>query len=111
MKIPGMGNMMKQVQKMQDDMKKMEAELETTEVTGKAGGDFVSVTVNCKPRCVSVNISDDEYEELCKDKDMFQDLIAAAVNDALRKVESTKEEKMASVTGGLNIPGMDQFLK
>lgn len=107
MKIPGMGNMMKQVEEMQKNMKNMEAELETTEVTGKAGGDFIEVNLTCKPRCNKVTISDEAFE----DKEMLEDLVAAAINDALRKVETTKEDKMSNVTGGMNIPGMDQFLK
>jgi DNA-binding YbaB/EbfC family protein len=107
MKIPGMGGMMKQIQDMQNNMKKMQDELEAMEVEGTAGAGMVSVTITGKNDCRKVNISDDAYD----DKEMLEDLIAAAFNDAVRKVEKMKEEKMGSITGGLNIPGMDQFLK
>lgn len=107
MKIPGMGNMMKQVQKMQEDMAKAQQELEATEVTGEAGAGMVKVTLTGKNECRKIDISEEAYD----DKEMLEDLIAAAFNDAVRTVEKTKEEKLGGITGGMNIPGMDQFLK
>lgn len=107
MNIPGMGNMMKKVQEMQDNMKKVQDELEEMEVTGEAGAAMVSVTLTGKNDCRKVNISDEAYE----DKEMLEDLIASAFNNAVRKVEKKKEEKMGDVTGGMNIPGMDALLK
>lgn len=107
MNIPGMGGMMKKVQEMQKNMQKMQAELEAMEVTGESGAGMVKVTITGKNDCRKVEISADAMD----DKEMLEDLIAAAFNDAVRKVEKTKEEKMGDVTGGMNIPGMDQFLK
>jgi DNA-binding YbaB/EbfC family protein len=110
MNIPGMGNMMKKVQQMQDDMKKAQTELESMEVTGEAGAGLVKVTLTGKNDCRQVELDNEVLGENA-DKEMLEDLIAAAINDAVRKVESLKEEKMGGVTGGMNIPGMDQLLK
>ena len=107
MKIPGMGNMMKQVQKMQDDMKKAQAEFDNTEFTGEAGAGMVQVKITGKDRCeftISPDAKDDDVE-------ILQDLCAAAMINALQKQDKAKEEIMGGVAGGMNIPGMDQLLK
>ncbi len=109
MKIPGMGNMMKQVQQMQADMKKAEAELAAMEVTGEAGAGLVKITLSGQYDCKKVDIDNSLLEE---DKEMLEDLIAAGINDAIRKVETAKQDKMGNLTAGLNIPGgLDSFLK
>ena len=109
MKIPGMGNMMKQMQKMQADMQKAEAELAAMEITGEAGAGLVKVTLSGQNDCKKVEIDSSLLEE---DKEMLEDLVAAGFNDAVRKVETTKQDKMGGLTAGLNIPGgMDSFLK
>jgi len=97
----GIGNMMKQAQKMQEDMQKAQQEIASMEVEGKAGGGMVTVIMNGRHELRSVNID----ESLMKDdKDMIEDLVAAAVNDAVRKIEQESSEKMSGVTSGLNLP-------
>jgi len=97
----GIGNMMKQAQKMQENMQKAQAELAEMEVTGKAGGGMVSVIMNGRHDVKRVSIDDALLEE---DKDMLEDLVAAAVNDAVEQVEKTSQEKMAGMMGGMQLP-------
>jgi len=96
---------MKQAQAMQENMQKAQAELASIEVVGEAGGGMVKLTMNCRHDVKSVQI-DPELVGDADDREILEDLIAAAMNDAVRKVEKTTQEKMASLTGGLNIPGM-----
>ncbi len=97
----GMGNMMKQAQKMQEDMQKAQQEIANMEVEGQAGGGMVKVVMNGRHELRSVNIDD----SLMKDeKDMIEDLVAAAVNDAVRKIEQESSAKMSGVTSGMNLP-------
>ena len=98
----GLGNLMKQAQQMQADMQKAQEEMAKIEVTGQAGGGMVSVIMNCRHDVKRVSIDD---SLLSDDKEMLEDLIAAAVNDAVRQVEKTTQEKMAGLTAGLNLPG------
>jgi len=100
----GIGNLMKQAQAMQENMKKMQEELANIEVTGSAAGGLVEVDMTCRHDVRRVKIDPSLMED---DKEVLEDLIAAAVNDAVRKVESTTQEKMAGVTGGMNIPGLN----
>ncbi|MFT5135004.1 MAG: DNA-binding YbaB/EbfC family protein [Arenicella sp.] len=101
----GLGNIMKQAQAMQENMQKAQAELATIEVTGESGGGMVSLVMTCRHDVKKVNI-DPELMGDVEDKEILEDLIAAAMNDAVRKVEKTTQEKMSGLTGGLNIPGM-----
>ena len=101
----GVGNMMKQVQQMQAKMEKIQAELEQTEVEGTAGGGMVKVTANGKQDIVSITIDPEVVDP--DDVEMLQDLILAAVSQARAKAQELQTEKMASLTGGLNIPGMN----
>lgn len=98
----GIGNLMKQAQKMQADMEKAQEEMANIEVTGKSGGDMVSVVMTCRHDVKRVSIDDSLLND---DKDMLEDLIAAAVNDAVRQVEKTSSDKMSGMTAGLNLPG------
>ena len=98
----GIGNLMKQAQKMQEDMAKAQEEMANIEVTGKAGGGMVSVVMTCRHDVKRVSIDDSLFSD---DKDMLEDLIAAAVNDAVRQVEKTSSDKMSGMTAGLNLPG------
>ena len=98
----GIGNLMKQAQKMQEDMQKAQEEMANIEVTGKAGGGLVSIVMTCRHDVKRVSIDDSLFED---DKDMLEDLIAAAVNDAVRQVEKTSSDKMSGMTAGLNLPG------
>lgn len=95
--------MMQQAQRMQEDMQKAQAELANIEVTGNAGGGMVSVTMTCRHDVRKVTIDPSLMED---DKEMLEDLLAAAVNDAVRNVEQATQEKMSGITAGLNIPGM-----
>lgn len=97
----GLGNIMKQAQQMQANMQKLQEELARMEVTGQSGGGMVSVVMNGRHEVRRVII---DPSLMSDDKDMLEDLIAAAVNDAVHKVESTSQERMASVTAGLNLP-------
>ena len=97
--------MMKQAQAMQENMQKAQAELANIQVTGEAGGGMVTLVMTCRHDVVSVNI-DPELMGDAEDKEILEDLVAAAMNDAVRKVEKTSQEKMAGLTGGLDIPGM-----
>ncbi len=100
----GLGNIMKQAQAMQENMRKAQEELAKVEVTGSAGGGMVMVVMTCRHDVRRVTID----PSLMKDeKEMVEDLLAAAVNDAVRKIEQTTQERMAGLTAGLNIPGLN----
>ena len=100
----GMGNLQRMAQQMQQEMLRIQAELETTMVDGSAGGGVVSATVTGKQELVSVTIDPSVVD--AEDVDMLQDLVVAAVNDALRSARELAEQKMSAVTGGLRLPGM-----
>ena len=97
-----MGNLMKQAQKMQEDMQKAQQEVANMEVEGQAGGGMVKVLMNGRHEIRKVMLDDSLMED---DKEMVEDLLAAAVNDAVRRVEQQTQEKMAGITAGLNLPG------
>jgi DNA-binding YbaB/EbfC family protein len=97
----GIGNLMKQAQQMQANMQRAQEELANIEVEGEAGGGLVKVVMNGRHDVRRVNIDDSLFGD---DKDMLEDLLAAAVNDAVRKVEAANQEKMSTITGGLNLP-------
>ena len=97
----GMANLMKQAQQMQQNMLKAQEELATVEVEGQSGAGMVKIVMTCKHDVKRVTI---DPSLMGDDKDMLEDLIAAAVNDAVRRVESTVQEKMAGVTAGLPLP-------
>ncbi|KRS20292.1 nucleoid-associated protein [Alishewanella sp. WH16-1] len=97
----GMGNMLKQAQAMQDKMQKMQAEIANMEVTGEAGAGLVKVTMTGNHNVRRVSIDDSLMSD---DKEMLEDLIAAALNDAVRRVEENNKEQMAKITGGLQLP-------
>ena len=92
----------RQAQKLQDDMQKVQEELEAITLEGTAGGGVVKVVMSGKQVGESVTIEPEAAEEL----DLLQDLIAAAVNDAFTKTQEIASQKMSAVTGGLNIPGL-----
>ena len=93
--------LMKQAQQMQENMRRMQEQLAGIEVEGQAGAGLVKVVMTCKHDVKRVSI---DPSLLADDKDMLEDLVAAAVNDAVRRVESTVQEKMAGVTAGLPLP-------
>ncbi len=97
----GLGNMMKQAQKMQADMQKAQEEIANIEVEGQSGGGMVKVLMNGRHEVRRVSLDDSLMED---DKEMIEDLLAAAVNDAVRRIEQTSSEKMSGVTAGMNLP-------
>lgn len=97
----GMGNMMKQAQQMQERMQKNQEELAQIEVTGEAGAGLVKITMTCNHNVRRVAIDPSLMDD---DKDMIEDLVAAATNDAVRRVQEMTKEKMADVTGGMPLP-------
>lgn len=97
----GMAELMKQAQKVQEEMKKAQEELERAEVTGEAGAGLVKVTMNGRHDVRKVSIDDSLMKE---DREMLEDLLAAAVNDAVRRIDEQQREKMSGLTGGLNMP-------
>jgi nucleoid-associated protein EbfC len=100
----GMANLQRMAQQMQQDMARVQSELEAAQVDGSAGGGVVNATVTGKGELVSITIDPSAVDPA--DVEMLQDLVVAAVNDALRASRDLAEEKMAAVTGGLKIPGM-----
>jgi DNA-binding YbaB/EbfC family protein len=96
-----LGNLMQQAQKMQEDLKKAQEELATMQVVGESGGGLVQITMNGKREARKVFIDPSLVGE---DRDMLEDMVAAAINDAVNKVGKMKKEKMASVTAGMPLP-------
>jgi DNA-binding YbaB/EbfC family protein len=99
--MKGLSQLMRQAQQMQANMQKVQEELAATEVEGLAGGGMVKVVVTCKYEVRRVTI---EESLLKDDKEMLEDLVAAAFNDANRKVDQAVQQKMSAVTGGLGLP-------
>jgi DNA-binding YbaB/EbfC family protein len=97
----GMGGMMRQAQQLQANMQKAQAEIASMEVTGEAGGGMVKVTMNGKHEAKRVQI---DPSVPLDDREMLEDLVAAAINDASQRVERATQERMASVMGGMNLP-------
>jgi hypothetical protein len=97
----GIGNLMKQAQLMQENMKRMQEQLAQMEVEGQAGSGMVKVLMTCKHEVRRVTI---DPRLLADERDMLEDLLAAAFNDAARRVEATVQEKMAGVTAGMPLP-------
>ena len=96
-----LGNLMQQAQKMQDDMKKAQEELAAMQITGESGGGLVKIVMTGKREARKVTIDPSLVGD---DKDMLEDLVAAAINDAVNKVAKAKKEKMESITAGLPLP-------
>ena len=97
----GLGNLMKQAQMMQENMKKMQEQLASVEVEGQSGAGMVKVTITCRYDVKRATI---DPSLLADDKDMLEDLVAAAMNDAVRKVETTSQERMGAMTAGMGLP-------
>lgn len=97
----GMGNLMKQAQQMQERMQQTQEELASIEVVGEAGAGMVKVAMTCNHNVRRVEIDPSLMED---DKEMIEDLVAAATNDAVRRVQETSKEKMGEVAGGMGLP-------
>ena len=100
----GQANMMKRIQQMQEDMARVQQECEEAEYSASAGGGAIDVTVNGKHQVVSVKIQPDVVDP--EVVEMLDDLLVAAVNEAMRKADETAEREMGKITGGMNIPGL-----
>lgn len=97
----GIGNIMKQAQQMQEKMQRMQEEVAKLEVTGESGAGLVKITMTGKHEVRRVMIDDSLMSD---DKEMLEDLVAAAINDAVRRVEVDQQTKMAGITEGMNLP-------
>ena len=97
----GLGDLMKQAQQMQENMKKMQEQLATVEIEGQSGAGMVKVTMTCRHDVKRVAI---DQRLLGEDKEMLEDLITAAMNDAVRKVETAIQEKMSGLSAGMGLP-------
>ncbi len=100
----GLGNMLKQAQQMQKKMGQMQQEMETQQVEASAGGGMVTAVVNGRQRLVSLAIDPQVVD--ADDVEMLQDLISAAVNEAINKSQEMMQAEMSKLTGGMNIPGL-----
>ncbi|MCF6765411.1 YbaB/EbfC family nucleoid-associated protein [Thiotrichales bacterium 19S3-7] len=98
---PNLSQLMQQAQKMQDEMKKMQDKIQQMEITGEAGAGLAKVTLNGKHECKKVEL---DPSLLSEEKDIIEDLIAAAFNDAVKKVEGETQRQMADITGGMGLP-------
>lgn len=108
-RIPGANHqsqaaMMKQVQKMQEDMANLQADIEEREFTASAGGGIVEVTFNGKHEMKKITIDPEAVDP--QDIEMLEDFITIAVNEAIRNIDETSSREMSAITGGLNIPGL-----
>jgi DNA-binding YbaB/EbfC family protein len=97
----GLAGLMKQAQQMQENMKRMQEELAAMEVEGQSGAGMVKVVMSCRYDVKRVSIDDSLLKD---DKEMLEDLVAAAVNDAVRRVEATTQEKMGGMAAGMGLP-------
>lgn len=96
-----LAGLMQQAQQMQENMRRLQEELAFVEVEGQSGAGMVKVTMTCRHDVKRVSIDSSVFTE---DKEMLEDLVAAAVNDAVRKVETAVQEKMSALSGGLGLP-------
>ena len=99
----GMGGIYKKAQEMQKKMADIQLEIDSMEIEGSSGGGMVKTVVNGKKRVLSLNINPDILNE---DKEMLEDLILVAINQAIEKIDVISKDKMGSLTGGMNIPGL-----
>ncbi|MCR9258487.1 MAG: YbaB/EbfC family nucleoid-associated protein [Pseudomonadaceae bacterium] len=99
--MKGIGDLMKQAQEMQSKMQDVQAKMATIEVQGESGAGMVKVTMNCRYEVKRVEI---DPSLLSEDKAVLEDLLAAACNDTVRRVEKTQAEQMSELTGGINLP-------
>ena len=99
-----MNNMMKQIEKLQKEMADMQENLKNEEISATSGGGAVTATVNGNKEVISIKLDKEAVDP--EDVEMLEDLIVAAVNEALRNAENKVNSKMSKLTGGLNIPGL-----
>lgn len=104
-----LNNIMQQAKSMQEKMAKIQADLSNKTLTGSAGGGMVEVTVNGQGEVLGISIEEVVIDP--KETAMLQDLIVAATNDALRRAKELSQQELGQLTGGLNIPGLTNFMK
>ena len=97
----GIGQLMKQAQQMQEKMQRAQEELQNIIVHGESGGGMVKISITCKNEIKKIDIDDSLFSE---ERDMFEDLLIAAFNDAIRKAEQKTQESMSGMTSGLSLP-------
>ena len=97
----GIGNLMKQAQQMQEKMQQVQAEIAALEVTGESGAGLVRITINGEHNVRRVVIDPTLFED---DKDMLEDLVAAAFNDAARRIDEVRKQKTEAISGGMQLP-------
>jgi len=97
----GIGQLMKQAQQMQEKMQKAQEELKNIIVHGESGGGMVKISITCKNEIKKIDVDDSLFSE---ERDMFEDLLIAAFNDAIRKAEQKTQESMSGMTSGLSLP-------
>jgi len=102
--MKGLGNLLKQAQKVQEDMQRIQEELASKKIEASSGGGMVTVEVNGKQEVLSIKIDPEVVNP--DDKEMLEDLVLAAVNEAMHKSRDMLKDEMAKVSGGLNIPGL-----
>lgn len=100
----GIGQLMKQAQAMQENLRKAQDQLAQIEVEGQSGGGLVKIIMTCRHDVRKVRLDESLLKE---EREVLEDLIAAAMNDAVRKAEATSQEKLSGLTAGLNIPGLN----
>ena len=100
----GLGTIMKQAQQMQQKMARMQEELQSREIEASAGGGMVTATVNGAQQLVALKVEPSVVDP--EDVEMLQDLVLAAVNEAIKKSQAMAQEEMSKITGGMNIPGL-----
>ena len=99
--MKGLGDIMKQAQQMQEKMQKAQEELQNIIVHGESGGGMVKISITCKNEIKKIDIDDSLFLE---ERDMLEDLLIAAFNDAIRKADKKTQESMSGMTSGLNLP-------
>jgi DNA-binding YbaB/EbfC family protein len=99
--MKGIGDLMKQAQEMQSKLQDAQSKMATIEVHGESGAGMVKITMNCRYEVKRVEI---DPSLMTEDKEILEDLLAAACNDTVRRVEKTQAERMAELTGGINLP-------
>lgn len=105
--LGNIANLMKQTQEMKSRMGELEGQLAEIRVKGSSGGGMVDVEANGQQKVIAVRIDD----KLLEDREMLEDLVAAATNDALLKAKQAAAEKMSEITGGMDLPGMEDMMK
>lgn len=104
-----LSNIMEQAKAMQEKMAKIQEDLSKKTIVGSSGGGMVQVTVNGQGEVISVEIEEPVIDP--NDKEMLQDLVAAATNDAMRRAKDLSQQELGQLTGGLNIPGLTNFMR